>query len=808
MPSRVSVSYAATRRLLLQRQLATPEKLVYHVDFNRQEIEAVRAAVRRHQEKQGVSRKEPLRELGKILRKSAVSIETLAQKMCLQGDLQHRNVRAILGFLQDAVRKQSTDPARAQTLTLQVNEIETIKQPPTKKRVSSLLLAREIEGNRGFGRMRRHVNFTQEFRKAREDDMSIRAEWTNCAGDIATISWVGGGQHFVCGTTTHSDSHNQQYNKPGNLLLCSPEKGRLQAYADHRIVRPIVLSGENGTDAMRESQDPWLYSSVVSSDYDPESGLAYTSSFDKTVKVWAIDREAGAMKAVATWLHEGVVNFVAASKNGSGLIATAADVPNQAVRIYKVDRNGVAPTYLPLSGLRSWNEDDRSTLAPQTWAYFPATMQWGISKDAQHLLLVGYSPRSLTGDDNDIPVEKRNSGEILLWDTSKNERSRVLTATTQNVFEVAWHPTQPCFVVATSPSGLLIKEGVRTQIRVFRPSNSQDQAGAFSEVQCLDCPAIDINELTIVPNSSSYSYVTAAATDGHVYVWDTAIGDDPIHRLQHGIPLEGDATEEHYVRERDDTGVKFTAWGTSLDRFYTGGSDGVVKIWNVRSQHKPLVRVILEAPAPISAGSFSPDKTKLAIGDATGRVYLFSVNEMESLENTTVKLPPGFVGNLKPIRRPRPYMRHGTPAPPPNHNPNPEPSTGTDMARRYVALGQIQINPKRVIGAVKGPAYPSLGLYREELHLDGEPEAPLLAHVEQQQQVNQTMFQGKSRIRTLMKPAHDPAKDIHHGSNYAKDLHLSELPEETQLELRMAGINLESPIEDDVADWELRFEDD
>jgi WD40 repeat protein len=557
---------------------------------------------------------------------------------------------------------------------------------------------------------------------------------------------------------------------------------------------------------MRESQEPWLYSSVVSSDYDAVNRLAYTSSFDKTVKVWSIDEDAGTMRSILTWPHEGVVNFVAASKNGSGLIATAADVPNLAVRIYHVDRSGRTTACTPLAGLRSWNEDDQSTLAPQTWAYFPATMQWGISKNAQHLLLVGYSPRSLTGDDNDIPPEKRNSGEILLWDCIKNERCKVLTASTQNVFEVAWHPTQPCFVVATSPSGLLVKENVRTQIRLFRPSYNPDQAGAFSEVQCLDCPAIDINELTIVPNSLAYCYVTAAATDGCVYVWDTARGDDPVHRLQHGTPLEGDASEEHYNRERDDTGVKFTAWGTSLDRFYTGGSDGVVKVWNIRAEYKPLVRVILEAPAPISAGCFSPDKTKLAIGDATGRVYLFSVNEMEALEKTAIKLPPGFAGNGKPIRRPRLYTRHTTPAPPPNSNPNPSPTTGIALASRYLARGQIQISTRRLIGAVQGPAYPTLGLYREELHMDGSWKAPLLAHIEQQQQENMTMFKGSTRLPLLLKPVYNPAKDTQHHRNHALDLHLGDLPEETQLELRMAGVNLDDPIEE-AADWGLEYEE-
>jgi WD40 repeat protein len=61
----------------------------------------------------------------------------------------------------------------------------------------------------------------------------------------------------------------------------------------------------------------------------------------------------------------------------------------------------------------------------------------------------------------------------------------------------------------------------------------------------------------------------------------------------------------------DGTGVKFTAWGNTPDRFYTGSSDGVVKVWNVRTQRTPFVRDILEVPALVSFGKLLDTTPKL-----------------------------------------------------------------------------------------------------------------------------------------------------------------------------------------------------
>ncbi|KFA49304.1 hypothetical protein S40293_04201 [Stachybotrys chartarum IBT 40293] len=747
------------------------EPRTYHVDFTSDEISHLIELVLKYLPSHNAPRtKEYLANLC-----LAHNIPSM-----VEDNLPGRTTEDIRNFCLDLLAENTSSSPLA--LSLPQRPRIQHQQHPTGA-ISSLLFARELEGNRGFGRMRRLRNFQRELTLLREDDLQVVSEFTNCAGDISTLSWVSNGS-FLCGTTAHSDNHNQQYNKPGNLLLCSPgpmQDYSLRAFPDHRVPRPRVEEGENSTDAMRQSQDPWLYSSVVSSDYDGFHDFAYTSSFDATVKVWRIQQ--GSMVALATWPHQGNVNFVVAAKDDSGYVATAADIPSQAVRIYKVDPNNIQnSSYRTLSCSRT--DADGS----DKWAYFPATMQWGRALGSRHILAIGYSPRSLTGDDQDIPEDKRKTGEIVLWDATTGLKIPVSNATTANVFEVAWHPTAHCFLVATSPCGLSVKPGIRTQIHLFHPDKTRP-AGWFAEFQNLDCKASDINEITMVPNSPSHSYVTAACTDGKVYVWDTAQGDEPIHTLEHGKPVD----EVHGDREREDTGVKLTAWGSTPDRLYTGSSDGVVKVWNVRNAHRPFVRDLLEAPGPISVGAFSQDYAKLAIGDATGRVFLLGLDQPEeATENGSVNGPLVTIPGLRrQVRRPMPFIPHPEPAPP-NEGEDSSLEIGKYSRRQFLDSQQLVIHPNPVIGAVQGPAYETTNLYRREAHVDEDPRRPLIADFDRQQRRSILSGHGRRRSlrRTRLASLSNPDYQAAHRANLEKDFDPARLDASDLADLVAAGAEL------------------
>ena len=350
--------------------------------------------------------------------------------------------------------------------------------------IRSILQQRETWGRRRNPRACRA--FKARLLNGIEDDFIRKAEWTDCAGDIATVTWIDG-DRFFCGATTHSDEHNMQYNKPGNLLVGTAVKKTLKSVPGHQIVRPIATKGENSLQSMRGIQDPWMYCSVTSTAYSHDNRKCFTGSYDQTVKVWDIADDGSSMTLCGTWSHSGNVNFVVASPNHR-LVATAADVREEAVRVYHFD-----PSNITASAFKTYEASVQRHNSSDTWAYFPSTMQWGVSPSVSHLLLVGYSPRSFNCHDEDIPEDRLNSGELCLWDSRDGSRIPITCARTQNVFEVAWHPTQPIFVAATSPVGLF-EDWVKTQLRVFE----QKACGSFSHVKTLDCPALDINEVTIM----------------------------------------------------------------------------------------------------------------------------------------------------------------------------------------------------------------------------------------------------------------------------------------------------------------------
>ncbi|KAK2594871.1 hypothetical protein QQS21_007423 [Conoideocrella luteorostrata] len=777
-------SVARGRDTLIQSQDIAALPVTYHVDFSGLEIAEIVDTLEKRLSLSIAKTQEALAQVSFVY-----DIPSFV------GHAIHGRTRKDIQNLCSDVRAGKANWSKPQVLSLQKSNPESLAQNRRANRVSSMLLARELEGNVGFGRMRQYENFQNQFRICHEDGLSVVAEFTNCAGDITAMSWAPN-DNIICGTTAHSDAHNQQYNKPGNLLLCSTKRGTLQAFADHKIPRPLVKNGENSTAAMRESQDPWLYSSVVSTDYDEITGRAFTSSFDRTVKVWNMSKARDSMEAIATWHHDGNVNFVAAAKDGSGRVATAADVPTSAVRIYAVNPNDVQTSqYYTVSCTR--NDADGS----EKWAYLPATMQWGQARDTRHLLVIGYSPRSLRNDDSEIPEDKLRTGEIVLWDAERGVQVPVLTVTTANVFEALWHPTLPRFIVATSPSGLIVEQGTRTNIHIFEVDRDR-QDGAYSEIQKLDCPALDINELTIMPNSLRYAFITAGCTDGRVYVWDTAQGDRPIHTLQHGNPVD-DFTSD---REKEDTGIKFTAWGTTTDRLYTGSSDGVIKAWNVLRQRDPFIRNLLEAPGPISCGVFSPDHSKLVVGDGTGRVFLLSVDKRDEIESHFTTPP----GSNRRIRRPKQFTPHAEPPPPPGTN-----STLSDAeyAREtYLDSNQLILHHNPTIGAVQGPAYPSTGLFRTDAHIYSDPQGPLLPKFERNQRcvLDASMGARSRSIRRLKSPGAMAtcsdamaALDIH-AANISKDLDVEALSSHLIDELVRHGAQLQ--IDGDEG-WEFEYEE-
>jgi hypothetical protein len=188
------------------------------------------------------------------------------------------------------------------------------------------------------------------------------------------------------------------------------------------------------------------------------------------------------------------------------------------------------------------------------------------------------------------------------------------------------------------------------------------------------CSAVDINEVTFCPIYSSY--ITASCTDGSTYVWDARFDMRPIHKLSHGLSVT--PLNPEYSRELTDFGVKMALWGTTMDQFYTGGSDGVLKQWDIRrSTEDALVANTANLGDGITSGAFSPDKSQLLLGTNGGAVHVLSCeySEEEAVDFDFKHAPePPF-----------------------------EEVAGIPLAKEYLSSGQLTLHP--IFGPVQGPKY-------------------------------------------------------------------------------------------------------
>lgn len=104
-------------------------------------------------------------------------------------------------------------------------------------------------------------------------------------------------------------------------------------------------------------------------------------------------------------------------------------------------------------------------------------------------------------------------------------------------------------------------------------------------------------------------------------MWDRRNPDYALHVLKHGPSLAAPRADGDL--EIEDSGIMCALWGPSSDRFYTGSSDGVVKIWDVR-RGDPFVADFASVDSQIMAGAFSPLHDMLLIGECSGKATLFS----------------------------------------------------------------------------------------------------------------------------------------------------------------------------------------
>ena len=455
--------------------------------------------------------------------------------------------------------------------------------------IGGLLLNRRLKGNPG------HKKLLNDLDSAASNKWISIMEWKGASSDILYCAWAQDGQKYVLGAAAETDEHSMQYNRNNNLLLGNLSTNTLQELPDHRTPRPPA----------NFSEDPWLYQSVTGVKFSSLQDRMYSSSFDETVKIWDVSSEGP--RCIETLYHGACVDLLATSAVYDGVIATGSQKLSGSLRVYhsfgcdSVDEDTNAK-YISCSSVRA--------LSKPAWELYPSCLLWGPTKSSANLLLAGYTQYGML-DDSSSPA---SHGHLCLWNV-ETETFVTLVPCSQNVMAAAWSREGRYCATGTAASGKLSHpKTTRSVVRVYDPVG-----GARTMIVEFESPALDMNEIVFHPINANI--ISAACTDGKVYVWDHRKPEYPLHILKHGESIA--TLGEELDREQEDTGVQLSIWDKLGKDFYTGSSDGVIKRWDIRrSPEDVLIEDIWTLEAGVMCGEFSPDEKRLLLGDSSGKAYV------------------------------------------------------------------------------------------------------------------------------------------------------------------------------------------
>jgi hypothetical protein len=226
-----------------------------------------------------------------------------------------------------------------------------------------------------------------------------------------------------------------------------------------------------------------------------------------------------------------------------------------------------------------------------------------------------------------------------------------------------------------------------------------------------------------------------------------------------------------------------------------------LKAWDIkRPAGKAFVRNILTVAGGITAGAFSADGSRLLIGDATGKAHLLEFDDdgfgEEQEKATPVTLGSrGLleIGGILPsnIRRPKLIVPHADPEPPAGSETvgSSNEESGPELGHNFLEEGQITQHRSKAIGAIQGPNYRELGLYRLEAHEEEDCEKPLLASWQAKQLETIHQKSGKElKLPILQKPL--GSNVAQHKYNVSLDFNFEALTLETREELEKDRVDL------------------
>ncbi|KAI2794272.1 hypothetical protein POX_a00864 [Penicillium oxalicum] len=517
--------------------------------------------------------------------------------------------------------------------------VQTPREPRRKSNLAKLLWTREFQGPRA----------SQDLVRATvSSNLRLWKSWKGASNDVDAVTFSPDGTRFAAGATALSD----QYNRGNNLVYGDIPKNTLYELPDHNVPRKVNAA----------MADERLFPTVSTAQWVDQT--LYTGSYDQTVKIWDTNnlRATGIPTCERTLRHDSGVLVMGVSTQMPHLIATGT---THSFHLWNLHDQSSNPQSLEIR--RDPRQKANIILGPTVlgWGQAPASKRYVVGGMAEQL------------PDNEMDEKKRfqvlNHGHLGMWKVNESsiDLCRIRGADSQNIFDLKWHQSLPKFAIGSTYSQAMnLPLRSKSVVQIF-DIESGDRAVVTGKCACA---AADINEVTFCPMNSTY--VTASCTDGSTYVWDIRFDPRPIHRLRHGPSVM--TLNPSYATELTDFGVRVALWGTTMDQFYTGATDGYLKQWDIRrSAEDALVANTVHLNDGITSGAFSADKSQLLLGDFGGGVHLLTC------ENTD----------------PNQASFHYQPAPEPASTEEP----GIPIAKKLLESRKLILHP--VFGPVQGPAY-------------------------------------------------------------------------------------------------------
>jgi len=599
-------------------QLASREwqGMLLHVDFCPVEVAHVERAVANVstslQRRIHSTQRRQLRAMLKSLTDSKLQqlIHTLKQR------LPARDSSAIASFLKDALGGRLAEAPQILRLAAArpPKSSNTLHAPSTL----SILRGRELGIGSRRGWQAASKSSTYQVKNTIMDTLGPLATWTGASSDIHTVAWSRDGDRFAAGAVAVTDNDSMQYNRPNNLLFGRLSDTTIHELSGHTIERERTQSGANSSHAMFVSQDPNLYTTVTSVAFAESGKLMYSAGYDRSVCVWGLDPGYLQPYLATKFTQKAEVEMLVVNRKHAGILATAAKrTSGAAVKLVTLDED--EPWEYSKVNFHSAKAESRSDLRilPQALQFEP--------RYGNHLL-AGFGANVREDDAFDT------NGDLCLWDIESQTQIPV-HGSGRNVFDITFNPNRrymPSFA-AGCVAGSNVNRGTRSVIRLYDERTPNKYTCPLE----IECKALDMNDVVWSPQDEHL--IAAGCTDGRAYVWDMRNSDSPLKVLSHGRSLM--PLQDGLPHERTDTGVRFLSWGENATRLYSGSSDGVVKAWDVtRSDDDTFVKDIVTFNSGIMAGAFSPDYSKLVLGEVNGSVNVLDVGRDDCEAKDTEKL--------------------------------------------------------------------------------------------------------------------------------------------------------------------------